>query len=312
MAISRAQIAKQLIPGLNKVFGTAYGDISNEHKVLFDTEQSTRSFEEEVLFTGLGEAPVKDEGAAVQYDDMQESYTSRYTNQTIALAFAITEEAMEDNQYDTFAKVRARALGNSMASTKQTKAASVFNNGFSASYTGGDGVALFSAAHPTIGAGNQSNTGGASDLSEATLETATIDISLFKDDRGLLIGAMPQSLHIPTNLRFTAFQILKSDLSTTTTVVASGGGTSNVNDINELKRGGYFPKGIHINHRFTDTNAWFVRTNVPNGTKMFERVKLQTKMEGDFDTGNMRYKARERYVFGWSDFRQWYGASGSS
>lgn len=309
MTINRGTTPKQLIPGLNKIFGLAYKEIDNEHTALFEVEKSKRSFEERTLMTGFGEAPVKSEGASVQFDDAQESYTARWTHQTIALAFAITEEAMEDNLYDTWSKIRAKALGRSMASTKQTKAANVFNNAFSASYVGGDAVALISTSHPTVAAGNQSNSGGATDLSEAALETATISISLFKDDRGILINAMPSSLHIPTNLRHTAFQIMRSDLSTTV-----GGATpfTNTNNINSVRAGGYFPKGTFINHRFTDTNAWFVKTDVTGGTTMFVRTPLMTKMEGDFETGNVRYKARERYSFGWDDWRGWYGASGSS
>ena len=309
MAINRGNIAKQLVPGLNAVLGASYKDINGEHAVLFDTEKSKRSFEEETLMTGLGTAPVKFEGASVEYDDAQEAWTSRYTHETIALAFAITEEAMEDNLYDTWAKIRAKALGRAMANTKQVKAAAVFNNGFSATRPGGDGVALFSAAHPTLTAGNQSNT-VSTDISEAALETAVISISLYKDDRGILIGATPKSLHIPPQLQFTAFQILKSDLSTTTATQGATGIT-NVNDTNALKGGGFFPGGMPINHRFTDNDAWFIRTDCPNGTKHFVRKGLSTATEGDFDTGNGRYKARERYSFGWSDWRQWYGSAGS-
>lgn len=214
MAINRSSIAKELLPGLNAVFGIEYTDVDNEHASLFDVENSDRAFEEEVLFTGFGSAPVKGEGAAVQYDDAQEGYTARYTHETISLAFAVTEEAMEDNLYDTFAKLRARGLARAMANTKQVKAADVFNNGFSSSYLGGDGVALFSAAHPTVGSGNQSNTLGATDLSEASLETALITIAKAKDDRGILIGLQAESLHIPPDLAFTADQILNSTLST--------------------------------------------------------------------------------------------------
>lgn len=308
MAINRGNIQEELVPGLNAIFGQSYGQIVDEHKVLFDMESSNRAFEEEVLFTGLGSAPVKAEGSPVDYDEMQETWKSRYTHETIALAFAITEEALEDNLYDTFAKARARALGRSMANTKETKAADVFNNGFSTSYPGGDGQPLFSDSHPTVGAGNQDNN-VATDISETALETACIDIAQFKDDRGILIGEQPKSLHIPVNLKFDAFQILKSDLSTTLGVAATEG--TNVNDINALRAMGMFPGGIFINHRFTDTDAWFIRTQCPNGTKMFKRVGLQSKTEGDFETGNARFKARERYSFGWSDWRQWYGSSGA-
>jgi hypothetical protein len=311
MAINRASIAKELLPGLNAVFGIEYADVDNEHAPLFDVENSDRAFEEEVLFTGFGSAPVKSEGAAVQYDDAQEGYTARYTHETISLAFAVTEEAMEDNLYDTFAKLRARGLARAMANTKQVKAADVFNNGFSSSYLGGDGVALFSASHPTVGAGNQSNTLGATDLSEAALETALITIAKAKDDRGILIGLQAESLHIPPDLAFTADQILNSTLSTTT-VTNSTTGVTNTNDINSIRNQGLVPGGFFVNRRFTDTNAWFIKTDCPNGTKMFVRAPLQTKMEPDFDTGNLRYKARERYSFGWSDWRGFYGASGSS
>jgi len=311
MAINRASIAKELLPGLNAVFGIEYTDVDNEHASLFDVENSDRAFEEEVLFTGFGSAPVKGEGAAVQYDDAQEGYTARYTHETISLAFAVTEEAMEDNLYDTFAKLRARGLARAMANTKQVKAADVFNNGFSSSYLGGDGVALFSTAHPTVGSGNQSNTLGATDLSEASLETALITIAKAKDDRGILIGLQAESLHIPPDLAFTADQILNSTLSTTT-VTNSTTGVTNTNDINSIRNQGLVPGGFFVNRRFTDTNAWFIKTDCPNGTKMFVRAPLQTKMEPDFDTGNLRYKARERYSFGWSDWRGFYGASGSS
>ena len=311
MAINRSSIAKELLPGLNAVFGIEYADVDNEHAPLFDVENSDRAFEEEVLFTGFGSAPVKGEGAAVQYDDAQEGYTARYTHETISLAFAVTEEAMEDNLYDTFAKLRARGLARAMANTKQVKAADVFNNGFSSSYLGGDGVALFSASHPTVGNGNQSNTLGATDLSEASLETALITIAKAKDDRGILIGLQSESLHIPPDLAFTADQILNSTLSTTT-VTNSTTGVTNTNDINSIRNQGLVPGGFFVNRRFTDTNAWFIKTDCPNGTKMFVRAPLQTKMEPDFDTGNLRYKARERYSFGWSDWRGFYGASGSS
>lgn len=311
MAINRSSIAKELLPGLNAVFGIEYTDVDNEHAPLFDVENSDRAFEEEVLFTGFGSAPVKSEGASVQYDDAQEGYTARYTHETISLAFAVTEEAMEDNLYDTFAKLRARGLARAMANTKQVKAADVFNNGFSSSYLGGDGVALLSDSHPTVGSGNQSNTLGATDLSEASLETALITIAKAKDDRGILIGLQAESLHLPPDLAFTADQILNSTLSTTT-VTNSTTGVTNTNDINSIRNQGLVPGGFFVNRRFTDTNAWFIKTDCPNGTKMFVRAPLQTKMEPDFDTGNLRYKARERYSFGWSDWRGFYGASGSS
>jgi|TARA_E500000318_G_scaffold1756_3_gene2464 hypothetical protein len=310
MAINRASIAKELLPGLNAVFGMEYGEVDNEHAPLFDTENSDRAFEEEVLFTGFGTAPVKGEGAAVSYDDAQESFTSRYTHETIALGFAVTEEAMEDNLYDTFAKLRARGLARAMANTKQVKAADVFNNGFNASFAGGDGQPFFSASHPTVGDGNQSNALTGADLSEASLETALITVSKQKDDRGILTGSQAVSLHIPSDSVFIADQILNSTLSTTT--AANGGnGITNVNDINSIRNQGLLPRGYFVNRRFTDTNAFFIKTDSPNGAKMFVRAPLQTKMEPDFDTGNLRFKARERYSFGFSDWRSYYGNPGS-
>ncbi len=306
MAINRASIAKELLPGLNAVFGLEYGEVSDEHAPLYEVENSDRAFEEEVLFTGFGTAPVKGEGAAVSYDDAQESFTSRYTHETIALGFAVTEEAMEDNLYDTFAKLRAKGLARAMANTKQVKAADVFNNGFNSSFAGGDGQAFFSSAHPTIGDGTQSNLLAASDLSEAALETALISVSKTKDDRGILIGAQAESLHIPSDLAFTADQILNSPLSTT---IANS--ATNVNDINSIRNQGLVPNGFFVNRRFTDTNGYFIKTDVPNGAKMFVRSPLQTKMEPDFDTGNLRFKARERYAFGFSDWRGFFGSQGA-
>ena len=301
--LTRAQFAKQLVPGLNAIFGTAYKSIDNEHTPLFDVERSDRSFEEEVLMTGFGTAPVKTEGDQVFFDSASEAWTSRYTHETVAMAFAITEEAIEDNLYGTTGKMKANAMGRAMANAKQVKAANVFNNGFSTSslYAGGDGKPLFATDHPTLAAGNQSNK-VSSDLSETALESALINISLTKDDRGLLIGARAVSLHIPPQLQFVAHRILFSDLRV---------GTAD-NDTNAMKDMGLFSKGYTVNHRFTDTNAWFIRTDVPNGTKMFVRAPLATKDDVDFLTGNMRYKARERYSFGWSDWRQWYGSSGST
>jgi len=301
--LTRAQFAKQLVPGLNAIFGTAYKSIDNEHTPLFDVERSDRSFEEEVLMTGFGTAPVKSEGDQVFFDTASEAWTSRYTHETVAMAFAITEEAIEDNLYGTTGKMKANAMGRAMANAKQVKAANVYNNGFSASslYAGGDGQPLFSTAHPTLAAGTQSNR-VSSDLSETALESALITISLTKDDRGLLIGARAVSLHIPPQLQFVAHRILFSDLRV---------GTAD-NDTNAMKDMGLFSKGYTVNHRFTDPNAWFIRTDVPNGTKMFIRAPLATKDDVDFLTGNMRYKARERYSFGWSDWCQWFGSSGST
>ena len=284
MAINRASIAKQLLPGLNAVFGVEYGDVNDEHTPLFETENSDRSFEEEVLFTGFGTAPVKSEGAAVSFDDAQESFTARYNHETVALAFSITEEAMEDNLYDTFAKVRSRALARAMANTAI-----------------GDGQAFFSASHPVVGGGTQSNLLAAADLAEAALETALIAIDGTKDDRGILIGAQAQSLHIPSDLKFTADRLLASPGKV---------GSAN-NDINAIRNMGVIPDGYYVNRRFTNSNDYFIKTDVPNGTKMFVRVPLQTKMEPDFDTGNVRFKARERYSFGVSDWRGFYGSQGA-
>jgi hypothetical protein len=306
MAINRSSIAKELLPGLNAVFGIEYGDVNNEHEALYDIENSDRAFEEEVLFTGFGTAPTKGEGAAVTYDDAQESYTARYTNETVALAFAVTEEAMEDNLYDTFAKLRARGLARAMANTKQVKAANLFNNGFSD--TIGDGAAFFSASHPTISAGSQSNLIAASDLSEATLETALTNVQKIEDDRGILIGASSVSLHVPVDSWAIADRVLASPGSTQVSAAAAN---PNTNAINATRHMGMLPDGFYVNRRFTDTTSWWIKTDVPNGTKMFVRTPLQTKMEPDFDTGNLRFKARERYAFGVSDWRGWFGSQGS-
>ena len=299
MAINRASIAKELLPGLNAVFGIEYGEVNEEHKPLYEVESSDRAFEEEVLFTGFGGAPVKGEGAAVVYDDASESYTARYTAETVALAFAVTEEAMEDNLYDTFAKLRAKGLARSMANTKQQKAADLYNNGFATNQ--GDGVPMFSAAHPVTGTGTVTNLTTAAAIAEATIEAAIIQIQKITDDRGILVGAAAESLHIPTDLLFTADVLLN-----TPGVVASAD-----NDINAVRHLGVIPDGFYVNRRFTDVNAWFIKTNVPNGTKMFNRTPLQTKMEPDFDTGNLRFKARERYSFGVSDWRGWFGNAGA-
>ncbi len=301
--LTRAQFAKQLVPGLNTIFGMSYKAVDNEHAPLFDVEKSDRSFEEEVLQTGFGTAPVKAEGEQVFFDTASEAWTSRWIHETVAMAFAITEEAIEDNLYGTTGKMKASSMGRAMANAKQVKAANVFNNGFSSSsvYAGGDGQPLFSTAHPTLAAGTQSNRVSA-DLSETALENALINISLFKDDRGILIGSQAVSLHIPPQLKFVAHRILKSE----------GRVATADNDTNAMRDMGLFSKCYTVNHRFTDTNAWFIRTDVPNGTKMFVRAPLATKDDVDFLTGNMRYKARERYSFGWSDWRQWYGSSGST
>ena len=299
MAINRASIAKELLPGLNAVFGIEYGSVEDAHKPLYEIESSDRAFEEEVLFTGFGAEPTKGEGAAVGYDDASESYTSRYTNETVALAFAVTEEAMEDNLYDTFAKLRAKGLARAMASTKQQKAADLYNNGFTTNQ--GDGVPMFSAAHPVTGTGTVSNITTAAAIAEGTIEAAIIQIQKTTDDRGILVGASGVSLHVPTDLLFTADQLLNTPGTT--------GGANN--DINAIRHLGVLPDGFYVNRRFTDVNAWFIKTDVPNGTKMFNRTPLQTKMEPDFDTGNLRFKARERYSFGVSDWRGWFGNAGA-
>ena len=306
MTITRGATPKQLIPGLNAVLGLSYGKIDGEHAALFDEYKSDRSFEIETMMSGLGDPFVKQEGAAVLYDDMQETFSATYIHQTVALAFAITEEAMEDNLYESKSRMRAESLGRSMANFKQQTAADVFNLGFSTTQLGGDGVVLFSTAHPTV-AGNQSNLETAADIAETTLETALINAALTKDERGILIGANVKSLHIPVNLRFAAFRILKADRSTT----LGGSSATNVNDPNAIKQLGMFPGGMHINHRFVDQDAWFLRLDIPNGTKYFVRAPLATSNEGDFDTGNMRFKARERYSFGWSDWRQYRGNAGT-
>ena len=314
MAINRASIAKELLPGLNAVFGLEYGEVDNEHEPLFEVENSDRAFEEEVLFTGFGTAPVKAEGAAVTFDTASESYVARYVNETISLAFAVTEEAMEDNLYDTFAKLRAKGLARAMANTKQVKGADIFNNGFvdSSTYHGGDGKPLFSASHPTLD-GNQSNLLSAADLSFASLEAGLTAIQKIEDDRGILVGGSAISLHIAPDNWATANSLLNSTLipgAGTTALGAGLVGPSGWNDVNSTRSMGMLPQGSYINRRFTDSDAWFVKTNVPNGAKMFVRAPLQTKMEPDFDTGNLRFKARERYSFGWSDWRGYFGNSG--
>jgi hypothetical protein len=302
MAITRSQLLKELEPGLNALFGMEYDRYDNEHAEIFDTESSDRAFEEEVMLSGFGQAPVKGEGAAIVYDTAGEAFTARYTHETIALAFAITEEAVEDNLYDKLSSRYTRALARSMSNTKQVKGASVLNNAFSSSYLGGDGVCLVSNAHPTTGGGNWSNTlATAADLNETSLEQALIDIAAFIDERGLKIALRGMKLILPPALQFTAERILKSEQRVSTSD----------NDINAIKSGGYMPQGFAINHFLTDPDAWFVKTDSPNGMKHFVRSPLKTAMEGDFETGNARYKARERYSFGWSDPRAMYGSPGA-
>ena len=302
MAITRSQLLKELEPGLNALFGLEYDRYDNEHKEIFDEESSERAFEEEVMLYGFEQAPVKGEGAAIAYDQAGEAFTARYTHETIALAFAITEEAVEDNLYDKLSARYTRALARSMSNTKQVKAASVLNNAFSSSYPGGDGVSLVNSAHPTAMGGNFSNTlATQADLNETSLEQALIDISLFIDERGLKIALRGMKLILPPQLQFTAQRLLKSEQRT---------GTAD-NDINAIKSGSYLPDGFAINHFLVDPDAWFVKTDAPNGLKHFVRSPLKTALEGDFDTGNVRYKARERYSFGWSDPRGIYGSQGA-
>jgi len=303
MAISRQQLAKELEPGLNALFGLEYNNYENQHGEIFDTETSDRAFEEEVMLSGFGEAQVKSEGSAVAFDDANEHFTARYTHETIALAFSITEEAVEDNLYDSIAKRYTKALARSMANTKQIKAANILNNGFdSTNHPGGDGKALMATDHPTIGAGDLSNELAVSaDLSETSLEQAMIDIAAFKDERGLKIAARGLKLIIPSELQFTAERILKSNQRV---------GTAD-NDINALSSKGMLPQGYVVNNFLSDTDAFFIKTDVPNGMKMFNRAAIKTAMEGDFDTGNMRYKARERYSFGFSDWRGMFGSPGA-
>ena len=300
--LNRTKIIKELEPGLNAIFGDEMESYDKEHLVLFDVEGSDRAFEEEVLWTGLAGAVVKAEGAGVSYDDGQESWVARYNHETIALAFAITEEAMEDNLYESSSKRLSKSLARAFAHTKQTKAANIYNNAFDSSYAGGDAVQLVSTAHPLINNNTSSNRPSTFvDLSETALENAAIDIANFTNDRGIPEAYQIKSLHIPVQLLFVAERLL----------MTPGRVNTANNDINALKNLGTFASGYHVNHRFTDTDAWFIRTDCPNGLKMFERVSLSTKMEGDFETGNMRYKGRERYSFGWSNWRSLYGSQGA-
>ena len=292
MAISRAQLLKELLPGLNALFGLEYASYGEEHKELFEVETSERSFEEETKLSGFNAAPVKNEGQAIAYDNAQEAWTARYNHETIALGFSITEEAIEDNLYDSLSKRYTKALARAMAYTKQVKAAAIINNGFNAQYTGGDGQTLFSTAHPLVSGGTNSNTFSTSpDLNETSLEAATIQIAGWTDERGLLIAAKPRKLVVPPNQMFVAKRLLDTELRV---------GTSD-NDINALKAMGTISEGFKVNHFLTDTHGYYILTDVPNGLKMFERTPLQNSMDGDFDTGNVRYKSRERYSFGWSD-----------
>jgi hypothetical protein len=303
MAISRAQLLKELLPGLNALFGLEYSTYGEEHKEIYEIESSERSFEEETKLSGFSAAPVKNEGQAIAYDNAQEAWTARYNHETIALGFSITEEAVEDNLYDSLSKRYTKALARAMAYTKQVKAASVLNNAFAAGYTGGDGVSLCSTAHPIVSGGTNSNTFSTqADLNETSLEAAVIQIAQWTDERGLLIAAKPRKLIVPPALMFVAKRLLDTELRVGTTD----------NDINALKAMGSIPEGYKVNHFLTDTNGWFLMTDVPNGLKHFVRTSLSNSMDGDFDTGNVRYKSRERYSFGWSDPLGIFGSSGST
>jgi hypothetical protein len=304
MAISRAQLLKELLPGLNALFGLEYARYGEEHKEIYETETSERSFEEETKLSGFSAAPVKNEGSAIAYDNGQEAWTARYNHETIALGFSLTEEAIEDNLYDSLSARYTKALARGMAYTKQVKAANVLNNGFTNSqqYYGGDGVPLFSASHPLVSGGVNSNIPSTpADLNETSLENAVIQIAAWTDERGLLIAARPKKLIVPSALQFVATRLLETELRV---------GTAD-NDINALKNNGSIPEGYTINHFLTDTNAWFLTTDVPNGMKHFVRSPLSQSMDGDFDTGNVRYKARERYSFGWSDPLGMFGSIGA-
>jgi len=303
MAISRAQLLKELLPGLNALFGLEYATYQEEHKEIYETETSERSFEEETKLSGFSAAPVKNEGSAIAYDNAQEAWTARYNHETIALGFSLTEEAIEDNLYDSLSARYTKALARGMAYTKQVKAASTLNNGFSSAFVGGDGVSLFNTAHPLISGGTNSNrpTTGA-DLNETSLEAAVIQIAGWTDERGLLIAAKPKKLIVPPSLMFVATRLLETSLRVGTTD----------NDINAIKNNGSIPEGYTVNHYLTDTNGWYLTTDVPNGMKHFVRTPLANSMDGDFDTGNVRYKSRERYSFGWSDPLGMFGSPGSA
>ena len=301
MAISRAQLLKALLPGLNALYGLEYEKYENEHSEIYETETSDRSFEEEVKLSGFGAAPVKAEGAAISYDNAQEHYTARYNHETVAMGFSITEEEMEDNLYDSLSARYTKALARAMAYTKQTKAAALLNTGFS-SFNSGDGVTLFSTSHPTVGGGTNANKLAVNaDLNETSLEQAVIDIAAFTDERGLLIAARPRKLIVPPALMFVATRLLQTELRT---------GTAD-NDTNALRSNGSIPEGYRVNHYLTDTDAFFITTDIPNGMKHFERTTMATSMDGDFDTGNVRYKARERYSFGVSDPLGIFGSPGA-
>ena len=301
MAISRAQLLKELLPGLNALFGLEYEQYEGEHAEIYETENSDRSFEEEVKLSGFGAAPVKAEGSSLSYDNAQEHFTARYNHETVAMGFSITEEAMEDNLYDSLSARYTKALARAMAYTKQTKAAALLNTGFT-SFNSGDGVTLFSTSHPTVGGGTNANRLATNaDLNETSLEQAVIDIAAFTDERGLLIAARPRKLIVPPALMFVATRLLQTELRT---------GTAD-NDTNALRSNGSIPEGYRVNHYLTDTDAFFITTDIPNGMKHFVRTPMATAMDGDFDTGNVRYKARERYSFGVSDPLGIFGSPGA-
>ena len=302
MAINRAQLVKELVPGLHALFGLEYERYTAEYEEIFDTESSERAFEEEVMLSGFGEAPVKSEGSMVTYDTAQESFTARYSHETIALAFSLTEEAIEDNLYDTLSSRYTRALARSMMTTKNIKGANILNNAFSSSFLGGDGKELCATDHPTVGNETQRNElSTAADLNETSLEQSLIDIAAFEDERGLKINAQARKLIIPTALQFVADRLLETPGRV---------GTAD-NDINAVRNMGMVPEGYTVNHYLTDTDAFFLKTDVPNGLKHFVRTPVSTNMEGDFETGNVRYKARERYSFGFSDWRAIFGSPGA-
>ena len=302
MAISRSQLVKELEPGLNALFGLEYGRYDAEHTEIFETETSDRAFEEEVMLSGFGNARVKSEGGSIVYDNATETFTARYTHETIALGFAITEEAVEDNLYDRISARYTKSLARSMANTKQVKAANVLNNAFDANFTGGDGVELCSTLHPTVAGTLANELSTAADLNETSLEQSLIDIAAFTDERGLLISTQGRKLIIPSELQFVADRLMAS---------ANRTGTAD-NDINALRNMGMLPEGYVVNHYLTDNDAFFIKTDIPNGFKLFQRSPIRTSMEGDFDTGNVRYKARERYSFGFSDPRCVFGSPGAA
>ena len=302
MAISRSQLVKELEPGLNALFGLEYGRYDAEHTEIFETENSDRAFEEEVMLSGFGNARVKSEGGSIVYDNATETFTARYSHETIALGFAITEEAVEDNLYDRISARYTKALARSMANTKQVKAANVLNNAFDPNFTGGDGVELCSAVHPIVAGTFANELGTAADLNETSLEQSLIDIAAFVDERGLLISTQGRKLIIPSELQFVAERLTQSQLRTATAD----------NDINALRNMGMIPEGYVVNHYLTDPDAFFIKTDIPNGFKLFQRSPIRTSMEGDFDTGNVRYKARERYSFGFSDPRCVFGSPGAA